>query len=155
MIRVAMVGKDRGLSGEGEMLVISGIDSEILRRAHLDQIQVMDVQGAIAFASGGLGASQVTRIPEHAALYQNAPNPFNPSTTIPYAVPEASFVQLTIYSPLGQEVRTLIRDFHEPGFHRVIWDGRDNLGRSVGSGLYLYRFKVGKFVDVKKALLLK
>lgn len=94
-------------------------------------------------------------LPDAFAVGQNFPNPFNPETTIAYALPQASDVRLVIYSALGQEVRTLIHGVRPAGFHRIVWDSRDNMGRQVSSGIYLYRLVAGEFLDTRKMLILK
>ncbi|MCG3121638.1 MAG: hypothetical protein ALAOOOJD_04841 [bacterium] len=78
-------------------------------------------------------------VPAQYALSQNFPNPFNPQTMIQYQLPEASRVTLTIYNLFGQEVRTLVAGQREAGYHAEIWDGRDDFGRKVASGVYFYR----------------
>jgi hypothetical protein len=88
-------------------------------------------------------------------LFQNYPNPFNPSTTISYQLPGLDNVGLTIYNLLGQEVRKLISEVQHPGQHTVQWDGRDSSGKTVPGGIYLYRIKVGRFIETKKMLLLR
>jgi subtilisin family serine protease len=81
-----------------------------------------------------------TGLPGAFALEQNYPNPFNPSTTIRYALPSAGPVRLTIYSILGERVRTLVdAEAREAGYHEAVWNGTDDGGRSVASGVYIYR----------------
>src|SRR5512140_45386 len=94
-------------------------------------------------------------IPKVYELSNNYPNPFNPSTMIQYAVPRASNVSLIIYNILGQQVRTLVDQPHTAGRYTVSWDGRDNLGHVVGSGVYFYRLIAGETTIVKKMLMLK
>ena len=97
-----------------------------------------------------------TILPSSFALETNFPNPFNPSTTIEYALPVASPVLLSVYDLLGQKIRVLVSDSnHRAGYHTIAWDGRDDSGRIVGSGLYLYRLKAGDFTQVRKMTLLK
>jgi len=89
-------------------------------------------------------------------LEQNYPNPFNPITTIKFALPEQSQVTLEIYNMLGQRVRTLVADeMYEAGYYSVVWDGWNNTGRVVSSGLYIYRITAGEFIDVKKMMFVK
>jgi flagellar hook assembly protein FlgD len=88
-------------------------------------------------------------------LSQNYPNPFNPSTTISFEMPQRGEVQVSIYNSLGQLVRTLVNEQREPGSHSVVWDGRDNAGVVVSSGMYLYQVKAGEVVEAKKMILLK
>ncbi|NOY57549.1 MAG: T9SS type A sorting domain-containing protein, partial [Calditrichaeota bacterium] len=93
-------------------------------------------------------------IPKKFDLSQNYPNPFNPATTIRYQLPQVSKVQLQIYNIMGQLVRTLVDGEKEPGYHAVTWDGHNNTGMSVGSGIYYYRLIAGEHVMVKKMALL-
>jgi chitodextrinase len=86
-------------------------------------------------------------------LRQNHPNPFNPSTTIRYALPEAARVRLAVYNALGQQVRVLVDAEQEPGAHSAVWDGRDDSGRAVSAGLYLYRLEAGPRQVIRKMLL--
>jgi flagellar hook assembly protein FlgD len=93
------------------------------------------------------------------ALAQNYPNPFNPSTTIRFQVPTASQVTLTIYSTLGQKVQALLDRRFDAGHHQVTWDGRDDAGKHVTSGVYFVRMVAANgnsskaFVQVRKMLL--
>ena len=88
-------------------------------------------------------------------LSQNYPNPFNPETTIRYQLPERSPVSLVVYNLLGQRVRTLVEETKEAGFHQVRWDGRDEWGRTVASGIYFYHMRAGPYSEGKKMTLLK
>ncbi|MFQ5649312.1 MAG: FlgD immunoglobulin-like domain containing protein [bacterium] len=94
-------------------------------------------------------------LPTEFALEGNYPNPFNPSTTIRFALPEASKVKLVIYNIRGQLVRTLVSQPVAAGRHKVIWDGRDKSGLQVASGVYLYRLQAQEFVATRKLLLTK
>jgi hypothetical protein len=95
-------------------------------------------------------------VPETFALGQNCPNPFNPSTTIRYDVPVGGGrVTLRIYGINGALVRTLVKSDRPGGQHTVEWDGLDNSGRSVSSGIYFYRLRARGFVETRKMLLMK
>ena len=94
-------------------------------------------------------------LPTDYALSQNAPNPFNPSTSISYQLPVAGRVKLAVYNVLGQEIQTLLDADVEAGRYDVMWDGRDNGGRSLASGIYLYRIQAGNFSDIRRMMLLK
>jgi len=102
-----------------------------------------------------------TSIPEQKSqptgfnLNQNYPNPFNGTTVIQYVVPQSSYTHLNIYNINGQLVKTLIDHRMSQGFHSVYWDGTDNLGESVSSGLYLYSLKTSESQLSKKMLYLK
>lgn len=88
-------------------------------------------------------------------LAQNYPNPFNPSTVIEYRLSQAAVMDLKIYNALGQEVRDLFSGFQAGGIHRAVWDGRDQHGRPVASGVYIYRLSSPGGVVTKKLLLMK
>ena len=88
-------------------------------------------------------------------LYQNYPNPFNSQTTIKYYLPKPGQVKVEIYNLLGQKIRKLINQPQISGTHQVVWDGRDENGNSVSSGVYIYNLICNKFSMSKKLLLLK
>jgi adhesin/invasin len=88
-------------------------------------------------------------------LSQNYPNPFNPETKIRYQLPQPGRVVIKIYNVLGSEVKTLVDDYRNAGFHVVTWDATDNFGRKVSTGIYYYRIASGKFNSTKKMLLMK
>ena len=86
-------------------------------------------------------------------LNQNYPNPFNPGTVISYQLPQAVPVRLDIYNSLGQRVRTLVDEGQEAGVHGLVWDGRDDSGRGLASGVYFYRLEAGSFTESRKMVL--
>jgi hypothetical protein len=94
-------------------------------------------------------------IPSEFALFQNCPNPFNPTTEITFSLPMKSEVKLEIFNIAGRKVATLIDGALEAGNHTVEWDGRESCGLPVASGIYLYRLSAGEFVEAKKMALLK
>ena len=96
-----------------------------------------------------------TNIPTEFALQQNYPNPFNPETTIRFKLPQESDVKLMIYNVQGQLVRKLVSESREAGFHEIVWHARDDTGKSLPSGLYLYRIQAVAFIDVRKLMLLR
>jgi hypothetical protein len=93
--------------------------------------------------------------PNSYALHQNYPNPFNPTTTIKYDLKAAGKVTLKVYNILGQEVRTLVNKNETAGFKSVVWNGKDNMGKAVSSGLYIYRIEAGQFVKSHKMMFIK
>ena len=93
--------------------------------------------------------------PETFVLRQNYPNPFNPGTLISYQIPLSSKVTLVIYNLQGQVVRTLVNEEVSRGFHNVIWNGKDDFGKSVATGVYVYRMSAHKFVDAKSLTLMR
>ena len=94
-------------------------------------------------------------VPTEFKLSQNYPNPFNPTTTIRFDLPEPALVKLEVYNVLGQRVRTLLDKKMNPGFHAVMWDGANEQGLRVSSGVYYYRISAGDFSSYKKMALLK
>jgi hypothetical protein len=105
----------------------------------------------------GIEAKDLTIItPEDFRLEQNYPNPFNPSTTISFTLPVSSRISLRVFDALGREVRTLVaNEERERGIGSVVWDGRDNAGRTVASGTYFYTLRFGNFEKTNKMMLLK
>ncbi len=94
-------------------------------------------------------------LPRKFALYQNAPNPFNPTTSITFDIPEKADVSLEVYDLLGRRVEMLVDEEMRAGSYRVTWDGRDASGREVPSGVYFYRIKAGDDVANRRMLLIK
>jgi hypothetical protein len=104
---------------------------------------------------GGIVANEDPVNPVITALNGNYPNPFNPTTSISFSVREKMPVELVIYNMLGQKVRTLVDGPMDPGNHSVVWNGRDNNGRSVASGVYFFKMHAGKYTSTKKMILMK
>jgi hypothetical protein len=94
-------------------------------------------------------------LPTSFAITQNYPNPFNPMTTIEYSVPSRTDVTIEIFNVLGQKVRSLVRGSKSAGSYRIEWNGNDDSGKPVSTGVYLYRFQAGDMVYTKKMLLIK
>ena len=113
--------------------------------------------GASAKISEGssVESSYEVALPESYALQQNYPNPFNPETEIRFQLPEAGHVMVKIFDVLGSEVRTLVNEKRAAGYHLVRWDGKDEAGNFVASGVYLYQFRAGSFSQVRKMSLLR
>ena len=103
-------------------------------------------------------------VPREFSLRQNYPNPFNPSTTIPFQVPAPQTVagragtvpvEVEIFNILGQNVRTLTTGDQSPGYYRAVWDGRDNQGRALSTGIYFYSLRAGEMQQVRRMTLVK
>jgi choice-of-anchor B domain-containing protein len=101
------------------------------------------------------GISDNANIPDVYALGENYPNPFNPSTSIPYQLPQPGDVRIEIYNMLGQKVKTLVNNKKEPGYYTASWEGLNDNGFQVSSGIYLYRIEAGEFSSVRKMILMK
>lgn len=112
---------------------------------------------AVAFMLGKevAVAENPYNIPAEFNLAQNYPNPFNPSTTIEFALPHATNLRLNVYNMLGQKVVTLADKFYQAGQFSVTWDGRDESGQMVETGVYLYRLESANMTVSKKMLLMK
>jgi len=102
-----------------------------------------------------VGISRDEVIPDHMTINCNYPNPFNPTTTIAFHIPQASEVKLVVYNPRGLLVRTLMNKWLSTGEYQVVWDGRDADGEPVASGIYLYSLQAGSERLTGKMLLLK
>jgi hypothetical protein len=88
-------------------------------------------------------------------IAQNYPNPFNSATTISYDISKTRHVELTIFNILGQKIETLVNCRQPAGSYQIQWDGQDNAGREVASGIYFYRLKAGEFAQIRKMILMK
>jgi hypothetical protein len=111
--------------------------------------------GRIPLVTTGVEDRTSHNYPYKFELEQNYPNPFNPSTTIDYSIPYNGRVYLTIYNLLGQEISTLINKNMIAGIHNITWDGTDNHGRLVPSGIYFYKLELKNQIKTRKLLLLK
>jgi hypothetical protein len=94
-------------------------------------------------------------LPYRFELSQNYPNPFNPVTTIEYSLPKRALVTIEVYNVLGQRMRTLVDEYKPAGSYTTSWDGTDVSGKSAATGVYIYRFQAGNYIQTKKMLLLK
>lgn len=94
-------------------------------------------------------------IPSDYSLEQNYPNPFNPQTRIRYSLPEAGFIAVRVYSVDGEMIKELVNTNKRAGNYEVVWDGTNNYGMKVSSGIYFYQLVTDKFIQTKKLVLLK
>ncbi|MFC1569262.1 FlgD immunoglobulin-like domain containing protein, partial [bacterium] len=124
------------------------------------EVEDMSIQMKIATAVEGSKTEQNS--PDEFGLLHNYPNPFNPTTTIPFHLPEMAEVKITIYDILGRQVRTLVHGDWSPGSHAVMWDGITDWGYRASSGIYIYQIECkGRngqkqlFIESHKMLLLK
>jgi hypothetical protein len=101
------------------------------------------------------GIAEEAGLPRTYGLSQNFPNPFNPTTVIHYDIPRDGQVKLEVYNLLGQRVRALVDGWSKAGRFDISWDGRNEYGEAVGSGIYLYRFTAGEYQRTLKMILLK
>ncbi len=125
-----------------------------------DNVMLELVPNEPAGSAGISGGQGINVTPTAFLLNENYPNPFNPTTTISYGVPEDASVLVEVYNLLGQMVVTLAEGVHQAGNYTVAWDGRDSEGNQLGSGIYFYRMNAvggsgATFTSMKKMVLMK
>ncbi len=116
------------------------------------KIEEISIEGKSKFF-GPISVTGITPVPAEFTLSQNYPNPFNPETTLEYQLPEKCFVSIKIYTLLGQEIKELLEEYQSPGRWTVKWNGTDNFGRKVPSGIYLFRMKASSYTEIRKMTL--
>jgi len=94
-------------------------------------------------------------LPNEYQLHNNYPNPFNPTTTISFSIPENSNVKLEIYNSVGQLVTQLVNQNYAPGKYTSLWNGRNDFGAKVNSGIYFYRITTNNFAQTNRMVLMK
>jgi hypothetical protein len=114
-----------------------------------------DMSGDFALLDTLTTVASPAKNPKCFDLLQNYPNPFNPVTFIRYILSMAGNVHLTIYNQLGQEVRSLVNERQAANSYQIEWDGRDNAGKQVVSGIYMYRLQIDAFSQGRKMVLLR
>jgi hypothetical protein len=114
-----------------------------------------DIWGRFIDLSPTAVEDEPTGLPFSLEVGQNYPNPFNAGTTINYQVPVPTELEITVLNVLGQQTRKLFSGRVYAGQHTVTWDGKDDRGQTVASGVYLYRIQTEHFTNAKKMVLLK
>jgi hypothetical protein len=130
---------------EGETVLIEGIHI----RCPEDKDVILYIDEFINRPNVLEAISEGPVLPEKFALHQNYPNPFNPTTFIKYDLPKEAVVRIVIYDLMGREVRALVNEKQNAGYKSVLWDGKDNNGQNVASGIYIYHMTAG---DYRKSL---
>lgn len=147
------------LSAAGSDSLQQLISDELTRVGPLDNfvgLPVREVLSAVLEDSLATAIEEVSdRVPTAFVLKQNFPNPFNPSTKISYILHTATEVKLTIYNIQGQLIRTLVNAFQSAGEKSITWNGLDDRGTQVPSGLYFFQINTGKFKQTKKMILMR
>ena len=128
-----------------------GATREEIREAVAELLEGFGIESP----EGSESTSSETAPAELQIQAQSYPNPFNPQTEIAYSLPEDSYVKITVYNVQGQKVTTLVDEHQSAGTKRVIWDGCDEGGGSVASGVYLYRIEAGPHAVTNRMVLLK
>jgi regulation of enolase protein 1 (concanavalin A-like superfamily) len=154
-VDIAALGIGTAFEGSGELvrLVIRPGDAEVVS-VRFDGADLRDVNNKreVSETTGGSDAL----VPTVSSLHQNRPNPFNPVTTVSYDVATPGMVSIRIYNVSGQLVRTILDEFKGVGRHEAVWDGRNDHGATVTSGVYFYRMTAPGFAtQTRKMLLLK
>jgi len=140
-------GDDRMAAGQiGVFSFSPGTGSGL--EGYFDNIEVNSLVSAV-------DDNSISGIPDGFNLGQNYPNPFNPETQISYNISTPGYISLTVHDLLGREIKTLVSENQPSGNYTVSWNGKDNNGNVVPSGVYLYSLKAGSFVESKKMILMK
>ena len=141
--------------GQLTSMKLDGLDLPHI--AYFEVTSKSPLTGVVKYATQKM-ATSVSDDPGRPAafdLMQNYPNPFNPQTTIQYELTENTAVSLKIYNLLGQEVRILVSVVQTAGMKSIVWNGKDDLGRTVPSGIYFYRLQAGLKTDERRMLFLR
>jgi hypothetical protein len=151
---LVVLGTDVTAGGSGEVAVLTFV---VLSDEYGVEIESADLRGAENRLLGAdlEGFESSPALPVKFRLVQNVPNPFNPATQIAYHVPQESGVSIRIYDVSGRLVRTLVDSVTEAGRHVAVWDGRNDSGGSVGSGVYFCTMEAPDFQESRKMMLLK
>lgn len=152
-----------GANGEAAVIAVDYAANVVTADRSLSCVEGDGVGYAFEGVAPDIGAYEVpapTGVPapplQRSSLSRNIPNPFKPTTTISFSLAAPGEAELIVYDLAGREVRRLSRGHFPAGVHDVVWDGRDDLGREAGSGLYFYKLRVGgRDAGNRKALLLK
>lgn len=139
------------------VLLREGFVSNFYLNVHTAANPGGEIRGQVRTGAGILTsvAARGGQTPAAFSLAQNYPNPFNPETEIRYELPQNVRVKLAIYDLLGAKVRTLVDAFETAGARQVKWNGTNDAGKKVASGIYLYRLEAGSFNSVRKLMLMK
>ncbi len=142
--------------GEGRLVEVTfkAIDTPLPSDFQIAEGILVDLEGNIDEIQN-IEVGDLRALPQDFGLDQNVPNPFNPTTTISYQLAEQAHASLVIYNVLGQEVRTLVNEALDAGFYTADWDARDEHGRQLASGIYIYRIQAGNFAQIRRMMLLK
>ncbi len=124
-------------------------------KANLKQESTTTVFLEVREGTGVEDWAENLNVPESFTLFQNHPNPFNPETRISYYLPRSCQVRITIYNVLGRKVKTLFDGQQGPGKQTLLWNGRDDDGVQLSSGIYFYRMQADNFQETKKMSLMK
>ena len=139
-----------------KMQVSQSVDEDyidlVIEKMRINELEpVFDV---IVSVAQEVLSNDIVSVPSQYELYQNFPNPFNPTTEIRYALAELSDVVVSVYDLKGRLMKTLISQKQPAGLNKILWDGTDNVGKKVSAGMYLYTIEAGTFRKTKKMIML-
>ncbi|OGC84186.1 MAG: hypothetical protein A2W07_05650 [candidate division Zixibacteria bacterium RBG_16_43_9] len=172
-LNIALAGATDSISGSGTLVYIrfkvlssaSPGDTSVIHFAEIllnEWIPPIVKDGVIRITPTSVHENENLNLPKDFNLGQNYPNPFNPTTTIPFRVNGSQFIvhspdhtTLIIYNILGQRVNTLLNESLKPGTYEATWDGKNDAGEKVPSGVYFYRFTSGNISETKKMVLMR
>jgi hypothetical protein len=144
------LGNYKSSSVKVRFRLVSNGDESVGSGWIIDYVRIRERGDVTGVDNGGSNWS-----PTVLELDQNHPNPFNPSTTIRYCLPNGSGVKLEVYDVSGKRILCLVDSQQEKGAYIIEWNGKDGQGSAVGSGVYFYRLTVGKQTISKKMVLLR
>ena len=153
-IHIAMAGAET-IGEAGEILTIVFKYETVQNRPNLALSRLVINDQKIESTTTGITDASSSQLPESFSLCQNFPNPFNSQTIIQYQIPEISKVNLRIFNSLGQKVMTLVESEKAPGYYKATWDGRDQFGNFISSGIYFIYFSADNFEQTKKIIFIK
>jgi hypothetical protein len=148
VLKIAMAGISSLTEGNVAVIEVSLKNKE----------SVVNVQGSIKMndaLTATMQPVQLREIPTNFSLSQNYPNPFNPTTNINYSIAQDANVKLMVYNSLGQVVKTIVNSQQKAGYYTIRWDGSNDMGSKVSSGMYIYRITAGNFTHSVKMNLIK
>jgi hypothetical protein len=154
---MVLLGGETAIGGSGQIVELT---FRLLKPDDLslsfDTIVMRDGQNnPLPAAGNGWEYGQRAELPAEYKLNQNYPNPFNLQAIISYQMPEPGFVKIKIYNIRGQAVRTLVDEHRPAGYHCDVWDGKNNAGQEIASGIYTYRMEANGYSATRKMLLIK
>jgi hypothetical protein len=147
------IGYVPGFGTTSEPRSYSFRDENVVAGSYSYRLKQIDFDGTFSYSDEVV--VEVDFTPSEYNLYQNFPNPFNPSTKIEFQVPSASDVSIIIYDMLGQEIKSLFNEQVVPGRYTLEWDGSNSFGTQMSSGIYIYRMTAGSFVEAREMILIK
>lgn len=156
--RIWMLRYENGQVTADSLLLNTNLNISSFGTDEQQELYVINLSGAIYRFNESIPTGtgeDINNAPEQITLKQNYPNPFNPTTTIKYSVQNNQTILIEIFNSLGQKIKTLVNRTHTPGEHSIFWNGQNDEGAGLPSGIYYYQFIAGSQVIARKMILLK